>query len=37
MDLVVRAKVHRVWVTDSAEKPIGCVSLTDIIKAVLVE
>jgi CBS domain-containing protein len=32
---VTTAKVHRVWVTDSKEQPIGVVTLTDIINTVL--
>ena len=27
------AKVHRLWVVDDKNRPVGCVSLTDIIAA----
>jgi CBS domain-containing protein len=31
MDLIVNEDVHRLWVIDEQEKPIGCISLTNII------
>jgi CBS domain-containing protein len=31
IQLMLTAKVHRVWVVDAALKPLGCVSATDII------
>jgi len=34
---ILIAKVHRVWLTNSAEEPIGVVSLTDIIKLLTTE
>jgi len=33
----VGAKIHRVWVVDSAERPIGVVTLSDIIARVFLE
>jgi len=32
IDQMVSANVHRVWITDSAEKPIGVVTLTDVLR-----
>jgi 5'-AMP-activated protein kinase regulatory gamma subunit len=32
---LVEAKVHRLWVTDENEKPIGVLALTDIIRTLL--
>lgn len=34
VDLVLRFHLHRVYVTDKAKKPIGIVSLTDILKII---
>jgi CBS-domain-containing membrane protein len=31
LQLMLSAKVHRVWIVDAACKPLGCVSATDII------
>ena len=32
---LVEAKVHRLWVTDENEKPVGVLALTDVIRTVL--
>jgi CBS domain-containing protein len=31
LQLMLSAKVHRIWVVDAALKPLGCVSATDVI------
>lgn len=32
---LVESKVHRLWVTDENDKPVGVLSLTDVIRTVL--
>jgi len=34
MEKIILGKVHRVWVVDAANRPYGCVTLTDVIKTV---
>jgi len=34
MDIVLKQHVHRVWVVDEQKKPIGVVTLTDVIHAI---
>jgi len=36
MDLVLRARVHRVWVTDEATRPVGVLAMPDITRCLLV-
>lgn len=31
MELVLRSRVHRVWVTDQQQRPLGLITLTDIL------
>jgi CBS domain-containing protein len=33
VEKLIGAKIHRVWVVDSAQRPIGVVTLTDILKS----
>jgi len=35
MDLVLKAKVHRVWVTDEGHHPVGVLAMTDITRCLL--
>jgi len=37
ISLIVKNRVHRAWITDAGSKPLGVLSLTDIIKAVLLD
>jgi 5'-AMP-activated protein kinase regulatory gamma subunit len=35
IDRLIQSRVHRLWITDENQKPVGVVALTDVIRTLL--